>query len=713
MFLAAPLTFELSVFGIVDGATAPRPSHDQISVASAQDKPPVPTPAVNDKTPVVIIKGKRKRRRIDRDTYDNTTSPDYATGTAADALRHIPSVMVDGSGNLYFRGNTNVQVYIDGQPSAMTSGDVRGLVLNTLPSNAIDSIEVITVPNASMANGDGGPIINLVTNRNRKPGGFLSGDVSTNGSNRNGTNLTCSYGDGRLTGNAVLNLRDDTQANRNSLEVESFDATHKPQGLTQSQDGNRSRTRSASFNGGATYRPDKYNSLNLQASVSRSQSDGSGRTQRAIRDGSGNVTSLYAGLTRQTNLSRSTSLGLNWTYSDIDSGENIRLDLHSSSNRNDNFSTLNDFYTVPAIREWQSQRQSNNRTDITTLSLDYDRPIGEGQASAGASYNQTASHVTNLATGDSEIDNALLTSGYAYRQAVAAVYATYQTPLGEKWMMQAGLRGERYKISADQDGTRLADLYTQWTPSIFVQYQQSPKQKWRLAWRREQQQPSLQARNPALIYSGTQTVTQGNPSLKAQTTQSFDLSYESFSEKQSKQIHVYYNPTAGVVVPVTRVLADGILLRTQANGGTGYTAGADISNALQITDKLNIQVGFGIVRNSREGGETPREDATALNGQLMIMYAPNEKDNLAFIYSAQGNSLTGQGTTAPISFSSFNYTHTFSPALALAIEVQNPLGAARIRLRNETPTLVSESESRSQTQVIMFTLRRSFAYFER
>lgn len=75
----------------------------------------------------ITVTGKKPQNSIDRQSYDNK-SIDTA-GSAADALNKVPSVTVDANGNVALRGNKDVQVLIDGKPSALMSGDNRAAAL--------------------------------------------------------------------------------------------------------------------------------------------------------------------------------------------------------------------------------------------------------------------------------------------------------------------------------------------------------------------------------------------------------------------------------------------------------------------------------------------------------------------------------------------------------------------------------------------------------
>ncbi len=687
---------------IVTGATDPAGSG--AATTNAVVEPFVPT---------VVIKGKRPRRRIDRERYDLDKDLGFQGSTVAEALRRVPSVAVDANGKIYLRGRTNVQVYIDGHPSILTGGDSRGLVLNAMPSNWVSAIEVITIPNASMAMGNGDAIINLVTNKDHKPGGFGSGELTTNGSDRTGLNLAGSYGNSRLTISGGLNIRQDAQATSNSSTIETFDGAHSPLSLSQVLSDYRLLNRSGSVRGGVTYTPNALNSLSAQLELTHATSSSDGQIQSSVGEGEPGLGERYDQTSRQSDDTLGRSLDLSWTYSDLDKGETLRLNLNVSRNVSQARSRDQFAYRMPIVRQSEAQRRSDNRTSMTVVSLDYERPLGEGQVTTGLNYNQTRLGATSLATGEGQIDNDLLSNQSRDRQAISAIYGTYQRPFGERWSVQAGLRAEAYQVGSNQGGRDLKDTYTQWTPSIFVLYQTETGAKWRLAYSREQQSASLQARNPNLVYQDAQTFTEGNPNLKAQTTDNFELNYDTFSDRGDAQVKFFYAPTRGVVVPMTRVLTDGVIVRGQDNGGTGYSLGMEVNVGRRLTKKLNLQLNLGVAQNSRQIQANEREQATALSGQAILNYNPSDKDTFALIYTVQGSGLTGQGTSKPFSFSSLNYSHTFSPKLALTLDVQNPFGKGSTRQRSETPTLITNSESRSDNRVIMLTLRRSFTHFER
>jgi hypothetical protein len=116
--------------------------------------PPPPPEAGIDAT--VTVTANRPTNRIDRQSYDVKNDVSSTNASAADALGNVPSVAVDPDGTVTLRGSTNVQILIDGKPSAMLQGDNRGPTLNALPAEDVESVEVINNPGAQFGTEGGG-----------------------------------------------------------------------------------------------------------------------------------------------------------------------------------------------------------------------------------------------------------------------------------------------------------------------------------------------------------------------------------------------------------------------------------------------------------------------------------------------------------------------------------------------------------------------------
>ena len=110
-----------------------------------------------------------------------------AGGAASDVLENIPSVEVDNDGNISLRGNTSVEVWINGRASGLTT-DNRAQVLQQLPAESIDRIEVIDNPSAKFSAEGSAGIINIILKKERKAGYY--GSVQVGGNTRGSANTS-------------------------------------------------------------------------------------------------------------------------------------------------------------------------------------------------------------------------------------------------------------------------------------------------------------------------------------------------------------------------------------------------------------------------------------------------------------------------------------------------------------------------------------------
>ena len=121
----------------------------------------------------VVGQGSQMRFDIDKKVFSVDKNISAAGGSASDVLKNIPSVKVDNEGNVSLRKDANVEVWINGKPSGLTA-DNRAQVLQQMPAESIESIEIMTNPSAKFNPEGTAGIINLVMKKNRKAGYYGS-----------------------------------------------------------------------------------------------------------------------------------------------------------------------------------------------------------------------------------------------------------------------------------------------------------------------------------------------------------------------------------------------------------------------------------------------------------------------------------------------------------------------------------------------------------
>ena len=158
---------------------------------------------------------------IDKKVFNVDKNITSAGGTAEDILRNVPSVNVDVDGNLSLRGKSNVNLLVDGKPSAMFGNDIA-TALQTIPAASIESIEVITNPGSKYdAQGMNG-IINIILKKDRNAGlnGMFNIGVALPRKLNGGVNLNLKTGKWNLFLNAngrVSKNFDKTVSDRDNL----------------------------------------------------------------------------------------------------------------------------------------------------------------------------------------------------------------------------------------------------------------------------------------------------------------------------------------------------------------------------------------------------------------------------------------------------------------------------------------------------------------
>jgi hypothetical protein len=153
----------------------------------------------------VVVEAERQfmTNEIDRKVYDPSKLILSKTGSATDILENIPTVELDLDGNITLRGSSAVRIMIDGRPSRFTGEDLTAL-LQSLPGNSIEKIEVMTNPSAKYDPDGTAGMINIVLKKSALQG--LNGSVNASYSGadrlRAGANLNYKSGDFNLFLNA-------------------------------------------------------------------------------------------------------------------------------------------------------------------------------------------------------------------------------------------------------------------------------------------------------------------------------------------------------------------------------------------------------------------------------------------------------------------------------------------------------------------------------
>lgn len=104
--------------------------------------------------------------KVDKQVFKADQFDASKGGTAIDVLRNMPSVSVDGQGQISLRGAPGFLLLVNGKPVLVDASTM----LSQLPANQVDNIELITSPSAKYDPDGRGGIINITTKKGAADG---------------------------------------------------------------------------------------------------------------------------------------------------------------------------------------------------------------------------------------------------------------------------------------------------------------------------------------------------------------------------------------------------------------------------------------------------------------------------------------------------------------------------------------------------------------
>lgn len=654
-----------------------------------------------DETQTVTVTGKKPLNRTDRQVYDVTKDPDHATATADDTLKKIPGVAVDAEGGVTLRGN-QAQVMINGRPWLMYVGDNRAAALRSMPSSMIASIEVISTPGAQYGSDGTGGIINIVTKQSLPPGLSVNytGRLDSNGGG--GVSGGLQYNKGKLTVSGFANISDFISQSRTTSWLSQLG----PEGgvaQTMSSDMMPDFTgRADVINGSVDYQLDEKNSLNSQFSYMTTTGTGDIIGNLARSDANGTPVDIYS----NTSISRfdndTQSLSLGWTRIGKNPGDALKVDLKVNRNINDNQFDNRSLYSLSSLPENLGPRAqtSRGRSETTTsvVSVDYNAGFGMSEVTTGLQVSHDDADNNNTVTflytpgEETPLLNPAFSSPYAYRQTISAAYATYQTALGDHWVVLGGLRAEALSFESRDamTGAPVKIDYTNLNPSAFATYVISERRKIRFNYSRRLQRPTAWDLNPSQRYGGAQLVSVGTPTLKPQETDSFEGLYEYTKDMTSLSVRAYRLQNRKLISNVRTFIDDPqnagnqVVQTSRRNAGRSDQTGVQFDYRGQIRPNLSVNTTLNIFDINMDIPNIPERSQVTVSSQIGLNYFSKTGKALSFNLTTKGKQLNDYGYTVGNSSATMMYHHPLSPSLTLSLMARDVFRTTRTKTITET-----------------------------
>lgn len=701
----------LQVFGsaLALGACLAAPGHAAAQTPPARPAPPPQQIPPGEKPTEVVVTGTRSNvvGSSDRTSFNVANDLQVQTGTVADALRSVPGVEVDLQGRVSLRGDPGVTILIDGRPSAMLRGENRGDVLLSMPAGNIERVEVITNPSAALSPEGSGGVINLVSKQVRKDARYGSIRANVGGEGRATLNLSGTHSGGGLTVSGDVGYRRFTgEASATQLRSRLDPATGTT--VTSSQETELDTANSARMaRVGVDYDLDKVNRVSTELSYRAIAGD----VERADTFVSSNPAASYDRASDIDLAQRSVGGRVSWRRTLPGKEHEFVADLEVEKGRQRRaLEAATDFAAAPD--SFERIRNAGERSDYN-VKLDYKRPMGDDASlNVGYHVNRTESDFENSGARGPSFGAlapvAGLTNDFDYDLTVHAWFGTYRFQTG-KLETQAGLRLEQVETLIDQitDGIRVRTDYFRAYPTLHLGYQLSKTDQLRASYSRRIQRPSPQDLNPYTIYIDPQNVRRGNPFLRPEVTDSFEVALQHRKAGAFYALTGFYRRSRGGVTDIISDLGGGVFLTTRANLATAERAGIELIANGKLSKTLSYNASGTFLWQEidlrQAGGFGPRSGTTG-TVRANLTWQPTPKDFFQLNAVYAGKQLLPQGYRRSGGVLNLGYRRKVNDKLSLLVTGQDVLDSARQVSVLETPTIRDRIEQRGTGRIVLFGL---------
>ena len=636
-------------------------------------------------TTTVTVTGKKAKvtRKIDRTVYDKSDDPAAQAGTAADVLKTVPAVTVSANGDVALRGNKDVQVYIDGKPSAMMSGDSRALTLQTMAGSDIATVEVVTNPGANFG-GDGNGIINIVLKKNRKPGSHAIAQGNFGEVGRFNANIAGDSSHGKLSLHGRIGLRHDA-LERHVVSDLTWQDPAGASGRSVQAARNFARRLSWSAAAGLDYTANDQDMLSLSGSYAQRHSRNPVDEFHQDYDAAGDLVDDYD--RRSVGPGGQSDTSLNATFDHRrDDLHDIKVQIQHNQTIADRDKSYRNIFAFPRQADSRDRILTRTAKRLDEVSLDYLQPLGStAQLSAGIDVQRQQDEIYNYNATLDAFGAETVVPGTTNRFILSgtndAAYVTWQMT-GGKWTWLAGARLEAQSQTSKFFATR---TNTSVNPSLHLRYALDDSHDIKASFSQSLQRPDPRDLNPFVTYVDAQNISAGNPELRPQQVRAAELSYEAPSWSTT----LYDRSSTRTVTDYAYFVAGDVLLTTKRNSGRGRSIGVDTVANGKIGDHIDysgdVNLYYAQLQSADLAG-TLRQSGLSWSAQLDLDYNRGP-DTLSLDAQVLGDSLTSQGRRSGTSAVNLTWKHQLTSRLSMVINAQDVFRGSRQTFFTRTTTV--------------------------
>ncbi|HYI42786.1 MAG TPA: TonB-dependent receptor [Sphingomicrobium sp.] len=549
------------------------------------DQPAAVAPSEQPGLIEVVATRRDQAQKIDRRTYRVRQGPEAAQADTLQLLRGLPAVIVTPDDQIMLLGSSNVTVLVD--EKAVHGNAIQ--YLRTLRGSDIERIEIITNPSAQFSAQGTGGIVNIVLRR--KQGDGLSGSASSEWTSLGRGEASATIK--RKVGKWTWEVQAQGQAGTSSRSTYSKLRTVRIPGsepVTNTEEGGGSSRSTSGFMSSKLSRElDSRTTLSAMVfgGAARSRSTNTALFDRVAgdfdpfsEDQDSGDTASFAGA----------ELALD--RRGPKEGQSLKATARLFGNPREVATTDAEFDDGGA---YSIRRE--DKPLFADVKADWTYPIGKSRIlSLGSSWGLARSERSYrfISIGDDSPLGPDAEDSFAFRQQVLAAYTTFQQRIGE-WTVMPGVRVERFDQHISSPGHPSVDIdRTSLFPTFHLERPIGDRVTMTWSYSKRIDRPFADALRPYPIFSGGLAVSRGNPSLRDQSTDAYEVNLHYRHKNLDVGLILYNRETERLWSTRYFVDAQGLNVAMPVNAGQKTDRGAQFDVSTPLLPRLKAMASVNL-----------------------------------------------------------------------------------------------------------------------